>query len=95
MKLIKKYLADNEIQHSIKEEYLTGGIGKIVITLERDNVWVNGYGEEMKWDRTITISQNTYKQYALVEATDFSKAKTHIKTGKQKELIQKLEGLLR
>ncbi|PGT90031.1 hypothetical protein [Bacillus thuringiensis] len=92
MKQIKKYLVDNNIQHEIevskiwKEE-------TIVILIEKGNVWVNGYGNEMKWDRVIAIHQNRYKKYVVTEKVGYSRTKEHIKTGKQKEVTNLLATL--
>lgn len=70
MNKIKKWL---EAQ-GIKFEYIDERVNKyIVIVLEKDCVWINGYGEPMKYDHKITIAQNTYKTYGVSEKTGYSR----------------------
>lgn len=85
MKQIKKYLVDNNIQHEIEISKI-GNEETIVIPIEKGNVWVNGYGNGMKWDRVVTIYQNRYKKYVVTEKVGYSRTKEHITTGKQKEV---------
>ena len=92
MKSIKKFLIENNIEFTTEKSFSTDEI--IVITLERDNIWVNGFGKEMKWDRRLTIGQDRYKKYVLKESTDYSRVSEHIRTGKQKEVCSKLSDLL-
>lgn len=91
MNQIKKYLKDSGVTHEVKSDMFNNEI--ILITLEKDNVWVNGYGEDMLWDRGIRISQDRYKKYIMSEQTGYSMNKTHIRTGRQKDIVTKLEGL--
>lgn len=92
MNVIKKFLKDNNIDHEIKTNLVNSE--RIEIVLEKDNVWVNGYGKEMMWDRKIIIHQNTYKRYVISEDTGYSMNKRHKETGKQKEIIEVIKDIM-
>ena len=93
MKNVEKWLQKNGISYSTdarrNNEY-------IFITLEKDCVWVNGFGEEMLWDHTISIFRSgAYKNYIVTEKTGYSLSHTHCRTSKQSEVIRTLENLMK
>lgn len=91
MNKIKKYLKDNGVNHEVKSDMFNDET--ILITLEKDIVWVNGYGKDMLWDRGIRIAQDRYKKYVMSEQVGYSLNKTHIRTGSQRDIVAKLEEL--
>lgn len=90
MKIIKSFLKEKGIQHSISRRY---AIEEIRITLEKETR-TNHNGEEINWERALTIHQNNRRKNVLKEHIGFGTVITHIETGKQKEVIQKLEEIL-
>jgi hypothetical protein len=92
MNQIKKFLDNNKVAWN--KFIRLGNQERIMITLQKDNVWVNGYGEEMKWDRTVTIYQNTWKKYVAVIETGYNMNQSFAVSGKQKDIIEKLQLVL-
>lgn len=92
MNQIKKYLDNNGV--AWHKFIRLGNQERIVITLEKDNVWVNGYGEEMKWDRTITIHQNSWKKYVAYIETGYNMGQTLAVSGKQSDIITNINKVL-
>jgi|SRR5690606_20026107 len=90
MNTIKKYLALTGVFHQVVEPKEFGELERIVIPITMNNVWVNGMGKEMYWDRVIMIYQDRYKKYIMKEQTGYSRLKTHIESGKQKDVNEKL-----
>lgn len=91
MKQIIKCINDKGIEFR-KFKYLHENAIKIIV--EKDNIFINGFQEEMKWDRELIIYQDRYKKYILKETIGILSTKTHIETGKQKELVLILKKLL-
>lgn len=81
---IIKYLTESGIKYDYNDV-------DIVITLETDCIWVNGYNEEMHYNKTLHISQNKYKTYFLIETTGYNMSRTLCSTGKQEEIIKVLQ----
>lgn len=72
MNKIIKWLTENGIEFTIERPKYNIGPEFICIVLEEDCVWVNGFGKDMHYARTITIGQNTYKKYEIIEKVDYS-----------------------
>lgn len=81
---ILKYLNDKAI------DYAYNGID-IVITLDADCVWINGYKQEMHYNKDIYITKNKYNTYFVIETTGFNMHKTLCNTSKQAEVIRVLQ----
>lgn len=87
MTKIIKWLDANHIPFEVRDKS-SPAIKQIAIVLERDLVWVNGYGENMMWNKEILITQDAYKKYSTTIATGYNKFTTLIyRTGKQTDII--------
>lgn len=84
MSKIKKWLEAQGIQYTVKEDAI------ISIILEPDCIWINGFGEPMRYDKKISIVKNTYKDYIVTEITGYSMHHRLCWTGKQDEVIRVL-----
>jgi hypothetical protein len=93
MKNIENWLKENHISYTSSKR----GIHEyIVIVLEKDLVWVNGFHKKMLWDHTISIFRNgSYKYYLVAERTGYNMSCTRCRTGKQSEVVCVLEKLLK
>lgn len=58
-------------EHGIDFEQVREGCVKIL--LENDCVWVNGFGEEMKYDKGIAVYKNTYNDYIITETVGYNR----------------------
>lgn len=65
MKKIMKWLDSMNIKYDLNNGY-------IVIILEKDCIWVNGFGEPMKYDKKISIYKNPYSEYVIYEVTGYN-----------------------
>ena len=68
MTKIRALLEANGIEYETKNEYL-------VIMLEKDCIWVNGFGEDMHYDKKLSIHKNTYGDYIIMETTGYNQSK--------------------
>ncbi len=87
MNIIEKWLKENGVSYSVE---LRGRTKYIVIILEKDCVWVNGFGENMLYDRKISIYRNTYGKFSAVLRCGYASDRLIFCTGKQKEVIAAL-----
>lgn len=72
MKKIQKWLQENNIEFiysSQRRNYC------IEIILEKDCIWINGFGQPMQCNKSITISYDTYKIYGVYEHIGYSLSK--------------------
>lgn len=83
MKKIMKWLEENGIQYTYTER---GKNKYIDIVLEKDCIWINGFNQPMKYNKTIRVHQDTYKTYGAFETYDYSMTKT-LKTSKKADAI--------
>lgn len=91
MKKILKWLDDNNI------DYVFSSKGKeecITIILETDCIWINGFGEPMKYDKKITIHHNKYLGYGVYEQYMYSRTKTLMSSKKFEDVIDALKSRL-
>ena len=65
--------------------------GCITIYLEKDCVWVNSFGEEMKFDKKITIRYDKYSGYGIYEQYAYSLTKTIIICKKHEFVLEKFK----
>ena len=74
---IIKYLTESGIKYVYNVN--------IVITLETDCIWVNGYNEKMHYNKALYISQNKYKTYFLTrrDYKSFGRKAMQIAMGKE------------
>lgn len=87
MTKIKAFLETQEIEYSYDKDY-------IVIMLEKDCIWVNGFGEDMHYDKKICIHKNTYGDYIIVEVTGYSLSKKLFWGTRQADAIEALKNRL-
>ena len=87
MTKIRKWLDDNGIAYEYD--------GHITIYLERDCIWVNGFGEDMRYNKLIAVYQNTYSKYIVREITGYSMSHQIIYTSKQDSVIDALNTRLK
>ena len=83
MKKIMKWLEENGIQYTYTEHRKNKYID---IVLEKDCIWINGFNQHMKYDKSIRIHQDTYKTYGVFETYEYSMTKT-LKTSKKADII--------
>lgn len=83
MKQIKKWLEENRIEYKYEEK---GKIKFIFITLEKNCKWINKYNELMIYDKTITINQDVYKTYNILEQYDYNMTRK-LKTSTKSDII--------
>jgi len=88
MSKIKKWL----LQSGIAFEEING---RIIIMLEAGCTWINGFGEQMMYDRAISIYKNTYGKYIAVETTGYSMSHRLVWSTKQDTVIQCLQERLK
>ena len=88
MNKVKKWLDANGIQYTYTEK---GNSKYIDIILESGCVWVNGFNENMYYDKSIRIYQDTYKNYVITETYDYNLTKTIKKNTKADIIIEALE----
>ena len=63
----------------------------ITIILEQDCIWINGYNEEMHYDKAINIVYSkSYKFYNVIEKTGYSLSKTLVNTSRSDVVIDTL-----
>lgn len=62
----------------------------VVILLEKDCIWVNGFNQPMRYDRNITIYYNTYKTYTVTEVTGYSRHATLAISTRAEDIIEVL-----
>lgn len=92
MKKIRKWLIDNGIEFTTCEDS-----HRIVYTIifEHDCVWMNGLGQEMKYNKQITIHfGKTYKQYTVTEQIGYNRYHKHIECTRADKVINVLSMLL-
>lgn len=65
--------------------------GCITIFIEKDCVWVNGFGEKMKFDKKITIRHDKYSGYGVYEHYGYLLTKTIISCIKHEPVLEKLK----
>lgn len=71
MTKIRTFLKEQGIEYQERES----SNGYIEIMLEKDCIWVNGFGEDMYYDKKISIYKNTYGDYIIMEKTGYSETK--------------------
>lgn len=81
MKKLMKWLEEHNIEFTINKGY-------IVVTLESNCIWVNGFGEDMVYDKKIRIYQDTYKNYVITEVTGYMMVATLFKGTKADNAIK-------
>lgn len=87
MNKIKKWLDENGIQYTFTDK----GTNKyITILLESGCVWVNGFGENMYYDRKISIHQDTYKNFEVTEQIGYNRFNRIAKSTKQDNIVKAL-----
>ena len=65
---------------------------RITITLEKGCVWINGFGQTMKYNKEITITKSlSYGTYHVQEVTGMSLSKGLCTSTKQTDVIVILE----
>lgn len=90
MKTLIKWLQEHGIEFKQYKDNLNR-IYRIVITLEKDCIWVNGFGEDMKYDKLIGIGKDlTYGGYKMGEVIGYNRSKTLFVGTKVKDLIKVL-----
>ena len=88
MKKIMKWLESQGISFTYTEK----GKNKCIdIVLEKDCIWINGFGEQMKYDKRIMIHQDTYKTYGVYEKYEYYLTKTLETSKKADAIIDALE----
>lgn len=87
MTKIRAFLEAQGIEYSYDK-------GCIVIMLKKDCIWVNGFGEDMHYDKKICISKNTYGDYIVGEVTGYSQGKKLYWGTKQSGVIEVLKNRL-
>ena len=91
MSKILKWLEEHNISYTI-EKMKSVKADRIRIVLEKDCVWINGFGQPMKYDKEITIVKSTsYGTYYMQEVTGMSLSKSLCTTTKQTDIITALE----
>lgn len=88
MKKIIKWLDDNNIDYVLASE---GTSEYITIILETDCIWINGFGEEMKYDKKINIHYNKQLGYGVYEQYMYSRTKTLVSTKRYKDVVDTLK----
>lgn len=88
MTQIIKWLEAQGVGYSVNPHSIT-------IMLEKDCVWINGFGEPMKWDRKIVIYKNPYKEYRAYEMVGYNMSEQLCWTSKQSKVIEALQKRLR
>lgn len=81
MNKIIKALEEKGIKYTLDKK------GNITIELEKDCIWINGYNEEMKYNKKVSIYKDTYKNYFMVEVTGYNLSKTISKSTKQDIIV--------
>lgn len=84
MTKIKAFLEAQGIEYSYDKDY-------IVIVLEKDCIWVNGFGEDMHYDKTLSIYKNIYGDYIIIEVTGYSLSKKLFWGTRQTDAIEALK----
>ena len=80
----------NKIIKALEEKgikYIVDKKGNIIIELEKNCIWINGYNEEMKYNKQVSIHKDTYKNYIMGETTGYNLSKTIAKSTKQDNII--------
>lgn len=91
MSKITKWLEEHDITYTIQKAKGVRG-ERIVITLERNCIWINGFGQEMRYNKEITIFKSlAYKTYYVQEVTGMSLSKSLCTSTKQSDVITALE----
>lgn len=85
MSKIIKWLKENRIDFEQVRE------GCVVILLEKDCVWVNGFGEEMKYDKRIAVYKNTYNDYIITETVGYNRTEKLFHGTRAKDAIKVLK----
>ena len=81
MNKIIKVLEEKGIKYTLDKK------GNITIELEKNCIWINGYNEEMKYNKKVSIYKDTYKNYIMGEVTGYNLSKTITKSTKQDDII--------
>ena len=83
----------NKIIKALEEKgikYTLDNKGNITIELEKNCIWINGYKEEMKYNKEISIIKDTYKNYIMVEVVGYNKVTTLVKNTKQDVVVESI-----
>lgn len=90
MRKITLWLDEQKIPYTVKTHI--GGRTGISIPLEQDLIWINGFGDEMKWDRSIWITQDTRKKYHAWVTIGYNRSMPIIEhEGKQSNVIEAIK----
>ena len=85
MSKIIKWLKENGIDFEQVRE------GCVTILLEKDCVWVNGFGEEMKYDKGIAVYKNTYRDYIITEKVGYNRTRKMFQGTRANDAIEVLK----
>ena len=85
MNKIVKWLKNHNINYEISQT------GCITILIEKDCIWMNGFGVPMKYDKKITIRHSKYLGYGVYEQYGYSLTKTIISCKKNELVLEKLK----
>lgn len=92
MSRIIKWLTENGIKFEVKHSKYHSDF--VAIMLEEGCVWVNGFGEDMVYDRMITIHQDTtYKNYYVKSVVGYNRVENLFKGTRAKDVIEVLAEL--
>ena len=87
MNSILKWLKENGIEC----QYIDKRTDKYIrIVLEVGCIWVNGFGEDMVYDKYISIHKDTYKNYTVSECVGYNMITTSTRSTKQQNIIKAL-----
>lgn len=87
MRKILAWLDAHKIRYTVKTEP-TG----ISIPLETGLVWVNGFGEEMMWDRKIWVTQDSRKKYHAWASIGYNRSEPIIQyEGRQDKVCEAID----
>lgn len=87
MTKIRAFLEAQGIEYQERES----SNGYIEIMLERDCIWVNGFGEDMHYDKKISIYKNNYGDYIIMEVVGYNQSKKLFWGRKQIHAIEVLK----
>jgi hypothetical protein len=88
MKKLMKWLTEHNIDFYIVKRNF---IDYIVIMLEPGCIWINGFGEPMKYDKKIMIYKNTYNEYIVNEVIGYNQVAKLIQCSKVSNAINILD----
>ena len=89
MSKIIEWLISHNIDYELSKD------GCITIFIEKDCVWVNGFGEPMNYDKKITIRYDKYSGYGVYEQYGYSLTKPIISCKKHELVLEKLKDRFR